>query len=1072
MERLFLPLLLVLCPFLTASAQINLVPNGNFEYYSTCPTSTAQLANATGWNSYQSTPDYFNSCYSSGIVRVGVPTNRWGSENAVSGNAYAGASFYYGRREALTRAIGPLTPLRSYEVSMSISLADHSRYAVDGIGAYFFDHGATSVSNNHQLVPQVDFSSDGVVTTKSGWVRLTAYFVADSSYDNIVIGNFQQDSVLSFVALNSGSINHAYYYFDSIVVRAENVALRYRDSLLCAGDSLIVPFFANSDSFNTGNVFTLQLSDTSGSFVSGTTTLTSVTGRTSGIFRTVVPSTLVGSSQYRIRVVSSNRPATSRDNGRNIAIGTIRPNKPVATGNTPVCTADTLRLNATTTTAGTFSWHWKGPNNFTSAQQNPKIGNPTSAAVGSYYVTVFSYGCFAKDTIAVLIKTSPTAIVASSNSAICEQDTLKLYSTASSLGVVYNWTGPNGFSSSSQNTTIVNTPTLANGKYHIIATAANGCFRRDSVIVTVKPKPFVVAANSGPACMYSSAGLTATVNITGTNFLWSGPGSYVSTNQNPSISPALTGSAGVYTVTATLNGCTDTASTTLGVNPLPSLSISSNSPVCESDTIKFFSTAATAIVYSWTGPGSFSAATANPYIASASGINDGSYSMTVTDSNGCTSTDSVNVTIQPLPVSYASNSGAVCAGISFALDANTTYSGVSFLWSGPNGFSSVLPNPIVCNPPASASGAYMLTATMNGCSYTTTTFATIHPIPVARPGAHSPVCLGETIQLTANNLTGAIYQWTGPAYNSTSQNSSVAATSTAQSGDYVLVVTANGCVSEPDTVNVEVNVLPKIGGYVSPNDTICRGAIPTFVAFVKDGGPGAVAQWYTNHVPVGAPNVLQYSPAAVNNGDVYYCKLTAPGVCYATLTLYTDTINMTVLSAIPKPKVTITANPGLHVRPSDMVRFTADVKHGGRNPKYQWFRNGLKQTGAIYATYDATGLSYMDMVHVDITSEDPCVQDKNASDTVWMQFPTAVQNVNSSNVKLYPNPNNGSFIIAGITTHEVNVEIVNSIGQTVYLQPAKVVKGQVQLDAGLVPGCYLLRFSMADVQQALRFTVF
>lgn len=1067
MKSLFTLLLLLYFPFAAVFAQRNLVPNGNFEYYGACPTATAQLGNITGWSNFQNTPDFFHSC---GAIVVGMPSNKWGTENAVSGNGYVGASFY-SRRESFTRAITPMVATRSYEVSLSISLADNSKYAVDGLGI-FLKRGAAYYNSSRILIPQVDFSFAGPITEKTGWVRLTAYYVADSAYDNIVLGNFKDDSVLNIVSLSAGSIPHAYYYFDSIVIRAENLALRYRDTLLCAGDSLIVPYFVNSDSINAGNIFSLQLSDTSDSFVSGVTTLATVSGISSGIFRTVIPATIAAGYHYRIRVVSSSKPLTSRTNGKDIAIGAFRPNKPVAASNGPVCTADSLRLSATTTSTGTFTWRWEGPNNFISTAQNPVMGNPINTSAGNYRVTVYNYGCIARDTTSVLVKTSPAAIVASSNSSVCEQDTLKLYSTASSSGVTYSWSGPDSFSSSILHPVILNASVTNGGKYYIVATASNGCYRKDSVVANVKPKPFVAASSNGPVCVQSSLSLSANTAVNGASFTWSGPVGYMSASQYPAVSSVTTANAGLYTVTASLNGCTDTGITTVVINSRPSLSTASNSPVCLLDTIKLLSTASAGVSYNWTGPGSYSATVANPFIALAATANDGKYMLTVTDTNGCTRTDSVNVTMKALPESYASNTSPVCAGTSFGLSATTSYMGVSFVWTGPNGFSATSVSPTVNNAQVVAGGTYVLTATMNGCSYTAVTNATVHAIPVAHASAQLPVCLGSTIQLLGNSYPAATYQWSGPSYSSTFQSPAMAASSAGQSGNYVLIVTANGCVSKPDTVFVKINALPVIGGYVSPNDTICKGTSPTFVAFVQNGGPAPVAQWYKNNVPVGIPNSLKYKPQVVDSGDIYYCKLIAPGVCYTTLMMSTDTVKMAVLPVVTRPEVEITANPGFSVRPSDNVRFTAHVKYGGARPQYQWYRNGIKQTGAKQAIFDAIGLVSKDVIQVDVVSDDLCVLDKAASDSVWMQNPTAITNITSGDISLYPNPSNGNFIVSGIEVTEANVEIVNAVGQTVYHHSTTVINGSVAIASRLLPGNYALRLSFGNEVRTLRVSVY
>jgi hypothetical protein len=68
------------------------------------------------------------------------------------------------------------------------------------------------------------------------------------------------------------------------------------------------------------------------------------------------------------------------------------------------------------------------------------------------------------DTISVLVKASPQAVLVSSNSPICEDDTLKLMS-ALSPGASYYWTGPGGYNASVRNANIMNATTSLTGSY-------------------------------------------------------------------------------------------------------------------------------------------------------------------------------------------------------------------------------------------------------------------------------------------------------------------------------------------------------------------------------------------------------------------------------------------------------------------------------------------------------------------------------------------------------------------------------------------------------------------------------
>lgn len=81
----------------------------------------------------------------------------------------------------------------------------------------------------------------------------------------------------------------------------------------------------------------------------------------------------------------------------------------------------------------------------------------------------------------------------------------------------------------------------------------------------------------------------------------------------------------------------------------------------------------------------------------------------------------------------------------------------------------------------------------------------ISPMPVATASSNSPVCFGETINLTAATVTDAIYSWTGPdAFTSSEQNTNITSAANSNEGTYTLSVTVAGCTSLPSTINVAV----------------------------------------------------------------------------------------------------------------------------------------------------------------------------------------------------------------------------------------------------------------------------
>ncbi|MCX7954683.1 MAG: hypothetical protein N3A01_05785, partial [Bacteroidales bacterium] len=217
------------------------------------------------------------------------------------------------------------------------------------------------------------------------------------------------------------------------------------------------------------------------------------------------------------------------------------------------------------------------------------------------------------------------------------------------------------------------------------------------------------ASSNSPQC----EGATLNLNVStsggvGTlSYSWSGPNGFTSTQQNPSIPNVTTVNAGTYYVTVTdaLN-CTATSqvSVTINSNPLASANATPN-PICAGATLNLSASAGNS--WNWSGPAGFSSSSQNPTISNISTTQAGTYSVTVTQANGCTRTASVNVTVNPNPTASANaNPNPVCEGATLNLSASA---GNTWNWSGPAGFSSSSQNPTISNISSTQAGTYSVT---------------------------------------------------------------------------------------------------------------------------------------------------------------------------------------------------------------------------------------------------------------------------------------------------------------------------------------------------------------------------
>lgn len=179
----------------------------------------------------------------------------------------------------------------------------------------------------------------------------------------------------------------------------------------------------------------------------------------------------------------------------------------------------------------------------------------------------------------------PETPVVSDNGPLCEGETLNLFTATETEGI-YNWSGPDGFTSTLQNPTITNVTSAASGTYQVTVTV-NGCTSEaGSTEVTVNAVPEAPEAGSnGPLCEGSTLELTAG-DVPGGSYYWSGPGGFTSTLQNPTITNVTGAASGTYLVTVTVSGCTsDAGSASVEINPLPSPVTGSNYTMAGSSTI-------------------------------------------------------------------------------------------------------------------------------------------------------------------------------------------------------------------------------------------------------------------------------------------------------------------------------------------------------------------------------------------------------------------------------------------------------------------------------------------------------
>ncbi|MCC6412136.1 MAG: gliding motility-associated C-terminal domain-containing protein [Saprospiraceae bacterium] len=359
-------------------------------------------------------------------------------------------------------------------------------------------------------------------------------------------------------------------------------------------------------------------------------------------------------------------------------------------------------------------------------------------------------------------------------------------------------------------------------------------------------------------------------------------------------------------------GCPGLATVTLNIVPAPVPSILGEGQFCTSSATLSVTPAFSG--YTWSN-----GETSQEITVSTSGT----YTVTVTNSNGCPGTSSAVVTFLPDLQPNISASPYTCNGqITLTADAGfNTYS-----WS--NGSAGA-------NTTVNSSGPYTVTVTnVDGCTGTSTFDALIPPPPAVTISGSPSVCQGESTSLSATNGFST-YAW--------SNGQSGASISVTNSGTYTVTVTdAFGCTATSSQV---VNQIPAPIPVITGAPTACEG-----ISITLDAGPGFNSYAWSNGT---GSQTTQVSTSAT-----YTVTVTAANGCTGT-----DTQNFT---ALPLPQPNITAAP--YACDNQLV-----LNAGGGFSVYSWSTgtNGPSTTVTTSGNYtvtvtDASGCTGTDVFIADI----------------------------------------------------------------------------------------------------------
>ncbi len=309
----------------------------------------------------------------------------------------------------------------------------------------------------------------------------------------------------------------------------------------------------------------------------------------------------------------------------------------------------------------------------------------------------------------------------------------------------------------------------------------------------------LIASSTGTLCAGQSFSLNATAGLA--SYAWSGPNSYTSSVQTPTLTNSTSLMSGTYSLTGVdVNGCSASRTTTVSVitNTNVMASIVTQT-ICEGN--NFVLNASGGNAYLWDGPNSYTSAVQSPTISNSALAMSGIYTVVATPTGGCAGTSTVNITVNSLPTPTISNLGPFCAGSTATLIANGAS---TYTWVAPPAAGSFTSTAQTFTFTANVNGVFSLYAkNAAGCINTATTNVVAIITPNATASNAGPYCVGSTIALSASG--GGTYAWSGPlSYTSSVQNPNITNASLAQAGIYTVTTTFSGC-AKTATTNIVVN---------------------------------------------------------------------------------------------------------------------------------------------------------------------------------------------------------------------------------------------------------------------------
>ena len=511
---------------------------------------------------------------------------------------------------------------------------------------------------------------------------------------------------------------------------------------------------------------------------------------------------------------------------------------------------------------------------------NQNVTHTYTSYATSYMVTLTitgSLGCTDSETKVVNLSPDPIANFSFPLTGNCLGQAVQFTDLSQVNGggiiVAFNWNFGDGTLPSNLQNPVHIYP--APGAYSVAlsVTNENGCQSSVSKVITINPPPVPVLSGPPAACQGSSGNVYSTqTGMTG--YLWTvSPGGTITGGGGPgnnsvTIAWNIAGAQSVGVNYTAPTGCTavSPAVYNVSVTPPPTASITSNGPTnfCAGNTVIL--TANLSNSYLW----SIGATTQSITVSSS-----GSYSVTVTNGNGCTAASPPTiVTVLPNPVADAGAGQSIGYGASATLFGSATNGSGNYSWHWEP--ASVLTNPNVQNPVTvslSSSVQFTLTVTdmQNGCTGNDQVLVSVTggPLSVDATATPTATCPGNAVQLMAITSGGTgnnSYSWTSAPAGFTSMIYNPVVYPVVSTVFIVNVI--DGFANVNDSISVTILPLPAIPGTPAGPDTADLRTVVSSEYYTTGGASATSYAWEIN--PSGSGTISGTGPSGTVAWNLTY----------------------------------------------------------------------------------------------------------------------------------------------------------------------------------------------------------